>query len=81
MGSYQVDVFCLGIKDAFVARLKLDEMQSFLAHCPDAMQAISHEDARSVILGAIEFAMRFGFPQMKAGPSPRARGERTPFRP
>ena len=62
MGAYLVDVFCLGLKNAFVARLRPDELQSFLKSCPAAMQQISYEDARSVILGAIEFAMRFGLP-------------------
>jgi len=61
LGAYLVDVFCLGVKNAFSVRLDNDEVRSFLAGCPDALQEISYEDARSVILGAIEFARQFGF--------------------
>ncbi|PYT57226.1 MAG: hypothetical protein DMG46_14950, partial [Acidobacteria bacterium] len=43
------------------ARLKDDEVRPFLDQCPDALQEIPYEDARSVILGAIEFARQFGF--------------------
>ena len=61
LGAYLVDVFCLGVKNAFSARLDNDELRSFLDQCPDALQETSYEDARSVILGAIEFARQFGF--------------------
>jgi len=72
IASYLVDVFCLGIKNAFVARLKPDEMRPFLNSCPDAMQEISYEDARSVIMGAVEFAMRFGLPPHESWVTSRA---------
>jgi len=61
LGLYLVDVFCLGVKNAFSARLKNDEVRPFLEQCPDALQEIPYEDARSVILGAVEFARQFGF--------------------
>ena len=61
LGAYLVDVFCLGVKNAFSAPLKNDEVRPFLDQCPDALQEIPYEDARSVILGAIEFARQFGF--------------------
>ena len=72
MGVYLVDVFCLGIKNAFVARLKPHEMLLFLNGCPDAMQEISYEDARSVIMGAAEFAMQFGLPPDESWTTSRA---------
>ena len=61
LGAYLVDVFCLGAKNAFSARLKSNEVPTFLDECPDALQEIPYEDARSVILGAVEFARQFGF--------------------
>ena len=61
LGAYLVDVFCLGVKNAFSARLDSDEVRSFLDGCPDVLQDIFYEDARSVILGAIDFARHFGF--------------------
>src|SRR5262245_3324513 len=61
MGAYLVDVWCLGVKDSFIERLKADDVQPFLSSFPDFMDEISYEDARSIILGAIEFATQFGF--------------------
>ena len=60
VGVYLVDLFCLGIKEASVLRLKSDDMQYLLESCPETLQEISYEDARSVLMGATEFASRFG---------------------
>ncbi len=61
MGSYLVDVFCLGVKDAYCRRLQNNEVPFYLDGCPDDLVEISFEDARSMILGAVEFARQFGF--------------------
>lgn len=61
VGVYLVDVLCLGVKDTFVTRLKHDEVRPFLNSCPDSLQEIAYEDARSVLMGAVEFAKGFGF--------------------
>jgi tetratricopeptide (TPR) repeat protein len=61
LGAYLVDVFCLGVKNAFSARLKNNEVRPFLEECPEALREIPYEDARSVILGGIGFARQFGF--------------------
>src|SRR5262249_27685894 len=60
-GIFLVDVFCLGLKDTF-ARTKLEDadLRSMLQEAL-ALDEISYEDARSVILGAIEYAAGFGF--------------------
>jgi tetratricopeptide (TPR) repeat protein len=60
-GMFLVDVFCLGLKDTF-AQTKLDDadLRRILQEAPP-FDEISYEDARSVILGAIEYAARFGF--------------------
>jgi tetratricopeptide (TPR) repeat protein len=58
---FLVDVFCLGLKDTFT-RTKLEDtdLRWILEEAPP-LDEISYEDARSVILGAIEYAARFGF--------------------
>ena len=61
LGIYLVDVFCLGVKNTFVrARLQQAEVRSLLDQVPERTSKISYEEARSVILGAVEFARRFG---------------------
>lgn len=62
LGSYLVDVLCLGLKDTFCnANLSAQAVQSMLATVPMQMEAIEYEDARSVILGGIEYASNLGF--------------------
>jgi tetratricopeptide (TPR) repeat protein len=60
-GAYLVDVFCLGVKNATSVRLEDSDVGSFLDSCPGGLRGTPYEDARSLILGAIEFARRFGF--------------------
>lgn len=61
---YMVDTYCLGLKDTF-AQVNLDrsrmlELRSHVEHT-GALQPYNYEDARSLILGAIDFAASFGF--------------------
>lgn len=66
LGSYLVDVLCLGLKDTFCnANLSAQAVQGMLATVPMQMEAIEYEDARGIILGGIEFARNLGF-----GPNP-----------
>src|SRR5688572_17048746 len=58
--AYLVDTFRLGVKDSFVMRLESHGLQPFLDDFQQAMQEISYEDARSLVLGAVEFAREFG---------------------
>jgi hypothetical protein len=62
LGSYLVDVLCLGLKDTFCnANLSAQATQGMLASVPMQMEAIEYEDARSLILGGIEYARSLGF--------------------
>jgi len=61
-GAYLVDAFCLGLKDTFFqARLSEAEVRVLRNRFPEKLEEIPYEDARSVILGAIEYARRIGF--------------------
>ncbi len=61
-GAYLIDVFCLGLKDTFFqARLDEAEVRALRNNFPERLEAIPYEDARSVILGAIEYARQLGF--------------------
>ena len=62
IGVYLVDVFCLGIKDTFVlTRFKYEDLRAFLKRFPLPFDEIAYEDARSVIMGAAEYARQLGF--------------------
>lgn len=54
--SYLVDFWCLGVKDTLLkfGISKADLMQIYSRH--DDLVSVSYEDARSLILGAIDFA-------------------------
>ena len=61
-GAFLVDVFCLGVKDAIVReRLTRRETRNFLGGLPWPLREIGYEDARSVVLGAVEYARGLGF--------------------
>ena len=61
-GSYLVDALCLGLKDTFCnANLPAAAIQRMLDSTPMEMEAIDYEDARSLILGGIDFAAKIGF--------------------
>jgi tetratricopeptide (TPR) repeat protein len=59
VGFYLVDVFCLGVKNTFARRFRdLEEIPLDLS-APTV--EITYEDARSLILGAVEYARQWGF--------------------
>jgi hypothetical protein len=61
-GVYLVDVMCLGVKDAFGnANLTSAEIHKMQARSGLPMVSIDYEDARSLVLGGIEFAKQYGF--------------------
>ncbi|MES2946554.1 MAG: hypothetical protein V4772_27110 [Pseudomonadota bacterium] len=62
LGSYLVDLLCLGVKDTFCnANLSAQATQNMFAQVPMQMESIEYEDARSIILGGIEYARKLGF--------------------
>jgi tetratricopeptide (TPR) repeat protein len=61
VGGYLVDTFCMGVKASLVTCVVRAELHAFLKTFPGTLQEISYEDARSIILGAVEFAGGFGF--------------------
>lgn len=61
-GLFLVDVFCLGVKNTFVtAPMNTDELEDFRGRFPEKLHEISYEDARSLILGGIQYAQGLGF--------------------
>jgi hypothetical protein len=64
VGSYLVDVFCLGVKDAFWRAMSAEEFKSikpkFEIRSP--LRSISPERLAKIVTSAVEFAQRFGFP-------------------
>ena len=61
-GAYLIDVFCLGLKDTFFqTRLNDSEVRALRNNFPERLEVIPYEDARSVILGVIEYARELGF--------------------
>ena len=62
LGAYLVDAFCLGLKNALAhVGLKDRNIRDFLHSYPSQFQDIGYEDARSVVMAAIEYARQFGF--------------------
>ena len=61
VGGYLVDTFCRGVKASLVTCVVRAELHAFLKTFPATLKEISYEDARSILLGAVEFADRFGF--------------------
>lgn len=62
LGVYLVDVFCLGLKNTFVrTTYKYADVQAILGCLAQEIDVTSYEDARSIILGAVEYARQLGF--------------------
>jgi tetratricopeptide (TPR) repeat protein len=60
--GFLVDVFCLGVKDAMVrSGLTRRAVRAFLENLPWRLQEVAYQDARSVVLGAVEYARGLGF--------------------
>ena len=61
---YMVDTYCLGVKDTLVkVSLDRDQMLNFRRQLDQkhALMPYSYEDARSLILGAVDYAASLGF--------------------
>ena len=62
LGTYLVDTLCMGLKNTFCnANLLYSKIKALLDKTPMEMTSIEYEDARSIILGAIQFAKGLGF--------------------
>ncbi|HXP61932.1 MAG TPA: hypothetical protein VN829_15660 [Dongiaceae bacterium] len=60
-GVFLVDAFCLGVKNAFLAKIASSEWESALERMfPDKREALSPACARKLIEGAIAYARSFG---------------------
>lgn len=63
-GVYLVDIWCLGVKDAFIRKnLDSDDLRylcSNISSANDGVIEISYEDARSIILGSLNYAAKIG---------------------
>jgi tetratricopeptide (TPR) repeat protein len=59
---YWVDVFCLGLRSS-VSEININaqDVQRMKSELPQELVNISYEDARSIILGAMEYARQLGF--------------------
>lgn len=65
--SYLVDFWCLGVKDTTVKfGISKEDLKYFYEHTADIvgeeLETISYEDARSLILGSIDFAKTIDLP-------------------
>lgn len=57
-----VDTLCLGLKDTFCnPNMHASAIQGMFTRAPMEFESIDYEDARSLILGAIEYARNLGF--------------------
>jgi len=62
LGTYLVDTLCLGLKNTFCnANLLYSSIKTMLNKTPMEMTSIEYEDARSIILGGIQYANGLGF--------------------
>jgi tetratricopeptide (TPR) repeat protein len=57
--SYLVDTLCLGLKETFVQRIH--DQPDFAGGHGASLEEMAYEDARSLILGAVEYARQWGF--------------------
>ena len=61
-GVFLVDVFCLGVKDAFVTDLPEQELQQRMAMQPETFVESRPECARKLLHGAVAYARELGLP-------------------
>jgi len=68
IGTYMLDIYCLGVKDTFfkinIERGELIVLKRRLRAKMD-LDELSYEDARSLILGAVDYASKLGFEPQK----------------
>lgn len=61
IGLYLVDLLCLGVKNTFFnANLHGADIQTMFAKAGMPLISIDYEDARSIVLGGIEYAQKIG---------------------
>lgn len=61
-GFLLVDTYCLGLKDAYVeANIEKWDLEAIRGRFPEPMENISYNEARSLVLGAIDYAKEQGF--------------------
>lgn len=61
LGAFTVDSYCLGVKDCFLSVGHPEQ----IAEQRETMVPIPPEDAKKLILGAVDYAERLGFPPPK----------------
>lgn len=61
LGSYMVDIFCLGVKDAFVKIVDEDELNQFIKESLWMNTECDITLAQNIIYGAMEYAEDLGF--------------------
>ena len=61
---YLVDIWCLGVKDAFIRKNLSNSDLQYLCNnislASDGVIEISYEDARSIVLGSLNYAAKIG---------------------
>ena len=62
VGGYIIDYFCLGLKNAFCRmNVPYTSIQQMKSQTPVKMIDFPYQDARSLILGSIQYAANLGF--------------------
>ena len=65
-GMFMVDYYCLGLKETFFkANVKFDKIAEMKARLSYPLVPFEYEDARSLILGGIQYAKALGFEPQK----------------
>lgn len=59
VGNYLLDVWCLGLKDAFVSEWTMAQLSDYLSEQP--MEACDAGYAKTLIMGAIDYGAEQGF--------------------
>ncbi|MBF0131633.1 MAG: hypothetical protein HQL75_03490 [Magnetococcales bacterium] len=60
LGSFLIDIYCLGVKDSFFRIISEHEYQHFIGNSPQKMETIHPACARKLIEGSVEFAHQYG---------------------
>lgn len=60
LGSFLIDIHCLGVKDSFFRVISEHEYKHFISNSPSIMENIHPSCARKLIEGAVEFANKYG---------------------
>ncbi len=60
LGSFLIDIYCLGVKDSFLRIISEHEYQYAIETNPQRMETIHPACARKLIEGSVEFAHQYG---------------------